>query len=82
MNALLGYITICGVWTRQFEPKGRGFTEVLIKNILSRGLELPLSIPYIWRLIIRAVACPEKLGGGQGIFPTRDHQNIFNLILI
>ena len=35
---------------------------------------------------IRAVACPEKLGrgggGAQSNFPTRDHQNICNLILI
>ena len=35
---------------------------------------------------INAVECPEKLGGGgggaQSNFPTRDHQNIFNLILI
>ena len=34
---------------------------------------------------INAIACPEKLGGGGGgaqcNFPTRDHQNIFNLIL-
>ena len=38
-----------------------------------------------------AVACPEKLegggvggggGGSQCNFPTRDHQNIFNLMLI
>ena len=30
-----------------------------------------------------AVAIPEKLGvGAQSNFPTRDHQNIFNLILI
>ena len=33
---------------------------------------------------INVVACPEKLewGGAQSNFPTRDHQNIFNLILI
>ena len=33
----------------------------------------------------RIIACTEKLGGGgggaQSNFPTRDHQNIFNLIL-
>ena len=35
--------------------------------------------------IYSAVACPEKLGGGGGAqsnLPTRDHQNIFHLILI
>ena len=34
--------------------------------------------------LYRTVACPEKLGGGgrrQSNFPTRDQQNIFNLIL-
>ena len=38
---------------------------------------------YILACIYRTVACPEKMGGGgaQSNFPTRDHQNKFNLIL-
>ena len=34
-------------------------------------------------MLFMAEACPEKLvGEAQSNFPTRDHQNIFNLILI